>query len=97
MSATILFPAIHKPIIPVQALEYSGTKRFVYVIIDNKVVRTEIVLGARIEDKIVVESGLGIGQKIVTKGLVNMRDGLKVHIVEDDKLELNASDDLGAE
>ena len=55
------------------------------------------MLGARIEDKIVVESGLRIGQKIVTKGLVNMRDGLKVHIVEDDKLELNASDDLGAE
>lgn len=97
MSATILFPPIHKPIIPVQALEYSGTKRFVYVIIDNKVVRTEIMLGARIDDKIVVESGLSLGQQIVTKGLVNMRDGLKVHIVEDDKLELNASADLGAE
>ncbi|OEF22670.1 efflux RND transporter periplasmic adaptor subunit [Vibrio rumoiensis] len=96
MSATIHFPEIHKPIIPVQALEYSGTKRFVYVIEDNKVIRTEITLGARIEDKIVVETGLNIGQKIVTKGLVNMRDGLKVNIVEDNKLELNKAVEQGA-
>lgn len=97
MSATLSFPKIHKPIIPVQALEYSGTKRFVYVIENNKVTRTEITLGVRIEDQIVVESGLVIGQKIVTKGLVNMRDGLAVQVVEETPVNLPTSDRKGAQ
>ncbi|MGV3001431.1 efflux RND transporter periplasmic adaptor subunit [Vibrio sp. E150_018] len=97
MSATLTFPEIHKPIIPVQALEYSGTKRYVYVIENDKVTRTEIILGARIEDKIVVESGLEVGKKIVTKGLVNMRDGLNVKVVEQDSLTMPKSDNQGAE
>ncbi|WP_417878706.1 efflux RND transporter periplasmic adaptor subunit [Vibrio sp.] len=97
MSATLTFPKIHKPIIPVQALEYSGTKRYVYVIENDKVTRTEIILGARIEDKIVVESGLEVGKKIVTKGLVNMRDGLNVKVVEQDSLTMPKSDNQGAE
>lgn len=95
MSATLTFPKIHKPIIPVQALEYSGTKRYVYVIENGKVTRTEIILGARIEDKIVVESGLEIGKQIVTKGLVNMRDGLNVHVIENDHMTLPVQDNLG--
>lgn len=95
MSATLTFPKIHKPIIPVQALEYSGTKRYVYVIESGKVTRTEIILGARIEDKIVVESGLEIGKQIVTKGLVNMRDGLNVHVIENDHMALPVQDNLG--
>ncbi|WP_413698605.1 efflux RND transporter periplasmic adaptor subunit [Psychromonas sp. KJ10-10] len=38
MSAKLVFPVIKEPIIPVQALEYSGTKRFVYVVTEkNKV------------------------------------------------------------
>ncbi|WP_194090857.1 efflux RND transporter periplasmic adaptor subunit [Vibrio hibernica] len=88
MSATVNFPTIHKPIIPVQAMEYSGTKRFVYIInTDTKsgaarVTRTQITLGDRIEDKIVVDSGLKVGQTVVTKGVVNMRDGLAVKVVE---------------
>lgn len=97
MSATLTFPKIHKPIIPVQALEYSGTKRYVYVIENDKVTRTEIILGARIEDKIVVESGLEIGKQIVTKGLVNMRDGLNVKVVEQDSLTMPKSDNQGAQ
>lgn len=97
MSATLTFPKINKPIIPVQALEYSGTKRYVYVLDGDKVTRTEIVLGARIEDKIVVESGLEIGKQIVTKGLVNMRDGLAVKVVENDQLTLPQDVKQGAQ
>lgn len=89
MSATIFFPEEHKPIIPVQALEYSGTKRFVYVIENDKVIRTEITLGARIEDTIVVESGLEVGKQIVTEGLVNMRDGLSVKVIENNEAPTN--------
>jgi len=84
MAADIAFPAISAPIIPVQALEYSGTKRYVYVIgDDNKATRTEVLLGARVENQVVIEAGLTVGQKIVTQGIVNMRDGVTVRVLED--------------
>ncbi|CAH1579287.1 efflux RND transporter periplasmic adaptor subunit [Vibrio rotiferianus] len=79
MNASLAFPAIEAPIIPVQALEYSGTKRFVYVIDeDNKAKRQEVLLGARVDNEVVIESGVEIGDKIVVQGIVNMRDGVEV-------------------
>ncbi|MGR2822361.1 efflux RND transporter periplasmic adaptor subunit [Vibrio vulnificus] len=79
LNTSLAFPAIEAPIIPVQALEYSGTKRYVYVIgSDNKAKRTEVLLGARVENQVVIESGVSIGDKIVVQGIVNMRDGVLV-------------------
>ncbi|GAK85589.1 membrane fusion protein of RND family multidrug efflux pump [Vibrio ponticus] len=79
VSADMDFPAINAPIIPVQALEYSGTKRFVYVIGDDNVAkRTEVILGARVENQVVINKGLEIGDRIVVQGIVNMRDGASV-------------------
>jgi len=79
MSARMVFKAINEPIIAVQSLEYAGTKRFVYVLGEkNKVERREVILGARIGDQAIIESGLEIGERIVVQGLVNMRDGLTV-------------------
>ncbi|MBW3694552.1 efflux RND transporter periplasmic adaptor subunit [Vibrio sp. T187] len=79
IAANMLFPAIEAPIIPVQALEYSGTKRYVYVVgEDNKATRTEVFLGARIDNQVVIDKGIEIGQKIVVQGIVNMRDGVTV-------------------
>ncbi len=85
VSADMAFPPISAPIIPVQALEYSGTKRYVYVIDqDNKVTRTEVLLGARIDNEVVIEKGLEIGDNIVVQGIVNMRDGATVKILSTD-------------
>ncbi len=79
ISASLAFPPIEAPIIPVQALEYSGTKRYVYVVgQDDKATRTEVVLGARVENQVVIEQGLEIGEKVVVQGIVNIRDGAKV-------------------
>ncbi|GLT16794.1 MexH family multidrug efflux RND transporter periplasmic adaptor subunit [Vibrio zhanjiangensis] len=79
VSATMAFPAIEAPIIPVQSLEYSGTKRYVYVVDDKgKAKRTEVLLGARIGNQVVIEQGVSIGDKIVVQGIVNMRDGVTV-------------------
>ncbi|CAE6951138.1 Belongs to the membrane fusion protein (MFP) (TC 8.A.1) family [Vibrio sp. B1REV9] len=79
MNASLAFPAIEAPIIPVQALEYSGTKRFVYVVDENnKATRQEVRLGARVGNEVVIESGVEIGNKIVVQGIVNMRDGVQV-------------------
>lgn len=45
----------------------------------QKVTRTEIELGTRIDDRVIVNQGLNIGDSIVVQGLVNMRDGVKVN------------------
>ncbi|KEY91713.1 membrane protein [Candidatus Photodesmus blepharus] len=79
ISANIIFSPMQVSIIPVQSIEYSGNKRFVYVISqDSKVIRTEVILGSHIGNSIVVERGLEIGQKVVVQGTVNMRDGISV-------------------
>ncbi|KAB0286546.1 efflux RND transporter periplasmic adaptor subunit [Vibrio fortis] len=79
VSAEMDFPPVEAPIIPVQALQYSGTKRYVYVVgEDNKATRTEVFLGARIGNEVVIEKGINIGEKIVVQGIVNMRDGVQV-------------------
>jgi len=110
--STLVFDPISAPIIPVQGLEYSGTKRFVYVLTKNSKVnkpkksreenapkrdekaagnkrtggkantyvveRRQVILGARINNEVLIDSGLEIGERIVVQGLVNMRDGLTV-------------------
>ena len=46
---------------------------------DARVTRTQVLLGARIVDQVLIENGLEIGDRIVVQGLVNMRNGLKVN------------------
>ncbi|MCW8331909.1 efflux RND transporter periplasmic adaptor subunit [Photobacterium sp. SDRW27] len=80
MAATIGFVPQDAAIIPVQALEYSGTKRFVYLVDEQSIARrTEVTLGARVENEVVIQSGINIGDRIVVQGLVNMRDGVSVN------------------
>lgn len=84
MVAELTFPEVNKLIIPVQALEYSGTKRYVYLITEeNKVKRSEVILGARIKNQVLIESGLTINDKIVVQGLVNLSDGLTIKDLSD--------------
>ncbi|MEZ9196587.1 efflux RND transporter periplasmic adaptor subunit [Shewanella sp. 10N.286.54.B9] len=79
MSAILAFPSVSEPVIPVQALEYSGTNRFVYVVGEDGIAkRTKVILGARIDNEVLITDGLTIGDKVVVQGLVNMRDGLMV-------------------
>ncbi|WP_087016470.1 efflux RND transporter periplasmic adaptor subunit [Thaumasiovibrio subtropicus] len=83
MNAALVFAPQEMPVIPVQALEYSGTKRFVYTLDeDNVATRTEITLGGRVDNSVMVEAGLVGGERIVVQGLVNIRDGVTVEDVE---------------
>ncbi|WP_415231108.1 efflux RND transporter periplasmic adaptor subunit [Psychromonas sp.] len=93
MSARMVFPAINAAVIPVQALEYSGTKRYIYIVNQQGMAkRQEVLLGARIKNQVVIEKGVEIGEQIVVQGLVNMRDGLKVKdLSRTDKLEKSST------
>ncbi len=94
MSADIGFAPVTEPVVPVQALEYSGTKRFVYVIDDENIAhRIQVTLGARIGDEVLITSGVNIGDRIVVQGLVNMRDGIQVK----DLAEINHEGDTLAD
>ncbi|ACA85657.1 efflux RND transporter periplasmic adaptor subunit [Shewanella woodyi] len=96
MSANLGLPAVSEPVIPVQAIEYSGTKRFVYVVGEDKLAkRTQVTLGARIKDEVVITQGVDIGEKIVVQGLVNMRDGLRVDELLAPKSHMTADADQG--
>ncbi|WP_028762860.1 efflux RND transporter periplasmic adaptor subunit [Shewanella colwelliana] len=96
MSANVGFAPISEPVIPVQALEYSGTKRFVYVIdADNRAKRTEVSLGARIGDEVLISQGVKVGERIVVQGLVNMRDGLQVDDLSSQLAEGGKVDERG--
>ncbi|MBR9728537.1 efflux RND transporter periplasmic adaptor subunit [Shewanella intestini] len=85
MSAKLTFPATSQAVIPVQAIEYSGTKRFVYLVDDRHVVkRTQVTLGARVDNEVLITQGVNAGDLVVVQGLVNMRDGLNVNVVPSD-------------
>ncbi|EPE37371.1 membrane protein [Candidatus Photodesmus katoptron] len=81
MSVNMLFSPIKALVIPVEAIEYSGTKRFVYIVDKNsKAIRTEVVLGSHVgNNSILIKQGLQIGQKIIVQGIVKVRDGMIIH------------------
>ena len=98
MSANVGFAPVTEPVIPVQALEYSGTKRFVYVIDDNNIAhRTQVTLGARIGDEVLISAGVATGDSIVVQGLVNMRDGLQVEDLSEAKLADSSAQDVDSQ
>ncbi|UPW20645.1 efflux RND transporter periplasmic adaptor subunit [Agarivorans sp. TSD2052] len=79
MRATLVLPPTTQPMIPVQAIEYSGTKRFVYVVDDEQIAhRSEIQLGTRINNYVLIDQGIKLNDTIVVQGLVNIRDGVNV-------------------
>jgi len=83
LEAVMSFPPVHQPVIPVQALEYSGTKRFVYKVDDKQIAhRTEVHLGARVDNLVLITDGLQAGDQIVVQGLVNIRDGVHVKLLQ---------------
>ena len=60
-------------------LEQMG-EYFVYVVGDSsKVTQRKIVLGARINDKVIVKDGLKPGEKIVSEGVQKLKDGTVVN------------------
>ena len=68
--------------IPSDAIIPDADGVYVFVIKDDKVFRRNIAIGATIADRIVIKTGLTIGEKIVTKGNEGLRDGMAVEIVQ---------------
>lgn len=67
-------------LIPYKAVVEQLGEYFVYVVNDNKATQHKIILGTRINDKIVVKSGLNAGENVVIEGVQKLRDSSAVQI-----------------
>lgn len=68
--------------IPLQSVVYRGHNRYVYVIQDEVAHQREVTLGGRTGDRVEVISGLDMGEEIVYRGTVKLRDGAGVEVIE---------------
>ncbi|TGW14652.1 efflux RND transporter periplasmic adaptor subunit [bacterium NHP-B] len=62
-------------LVPMKAIEQSGTRFFVYIVLDNTAIQKEVVLGTREGDVVQIKEGLQGGEPVVTVGQVNIHDG----------------------
>ncbi|MBY6186613.1 efflux RND transporter periplasmic adaptor subunit [Marinobacter hydrocarbonoclasticus] len=85
-------PTEVRPVVPVQAMEYSGSDRYVYTVDEDNVAhRVLIEPGVRQGNTVAVESGLEVGTRIVVKGLVSIKDGSTVHEVSTETASNNGA------
>lgn len=59
-----------------------NNKNFVFLIKENRAVKTPITLGSKLEEMVEVLSGLKTGDRVVLKPLNKMRDGLRIKVAE---------------
>jgi RND family efflux transporter MFP subunit len=59
-----------------------GGKKFVFLIKENRVVKTPITTGAKLGDMVEVLSGVKAGDRVVLKPLDKLRDGLRIKVAE---------------
>lgn len=64
--------------VPTSAILYYDLDTYVYLVKEGKVMRQQIVLGRELLASYIVESGLEVGDEIVTKDLYNLTEGQKI-------------------
>jgi len=60
----------------------SNGKDYVYRVVDQTAIQTEVFTGISVNDNIEIKEGLNVGDQVVTSGLNLLSDGKKVKIVE---------------
>ncbi len=67
-------------LIPYKAVVEQLGEYFVFVDNDNKAIQHKISLGTRINDKVVVRSGLQQGDSVITEGVQKLRDSIAIQV-----------------
>ena len=67
--------------VPETALVPQGDKQFVYLVVDGKVVWTEVERGLRQGTRVEVRKGLKAGDQVVTAGHLKIHDGMAVTVL----------------
>jgi membrane fusion protein (multidrug efflux system) len=69
-------------LVPESAVFAEGQKRLVYRVVDGRATQTEVRLGHRRPGEVEVLSGLSPGERVITAGHQQVRDGARVEVVE---------------
>ena len=84
MQVTLPFASEPLPLIPMQAVEFQGSDRFVYLLgPESRVKRQAVVLGESADSQVSVLSGLKAGDRLVVEGLVAHKWGQQVKVISD--------------
>lgn len=86
LEVALALPAREVTRIPSQAVEYAGAERFVYRLeADGKVRRIPVQLGELHGETVWILTGLSAGERVIVEGLVNLRDGVSVRDLAQEK------------
>ncbi len=69
--------------IPQEALVFQGQETLVYVDENNVALQRRVTLGSRQRQSVEITDGLKVGDRIVVKGIQNLRDGARIKIATD--------------
>ncbi|MFO1350847.1 MAG: efflux RND transporter periplasmic adaptor subunit [Gammaproteobacteria bacterium] len=72
-------------LVPEEALVPQGDKQYVFKVVEDKAVRTEVKLGQRQGAQVEIADGLKAGDQVVTAGQIKIRDGAPVKPISLDK------------
>jgi RND family efflux transporter MFP subunit len=70
-------------VLSTQALLKEGSQYSVFVVENNKAIKKQVKLGDRAENKVEIISGIEVGNKIITFGKGNVKEGSLVKIVNE--------------
>lgn len=65
---------------PYKAVSEQLGEYFIYVVSNNKALQRKVSLGARINDKVIIKSGLQEGDSVVTEGVQKLKDSTAVQV-----------------
>lgn len=63
---------------PYKAVVEQLGENFIYVASNNKAIQHKVVLGQKINDKVVIKSGLNVGDSIVVEGVQKLKDSTAI-------------------
>jgi hypothetical protein len=77
------FGSNERPLLSDRAVlkQVGSNDRYVFVVKDGKAVYTLVQLGARIDDKYEILTGLNEGDKVIIHGNSNLIDGAEVEVI----------------
>ncbi len=77
-------------LVPEEAVLLRGTDSFVFRVEDGKLRRVAIKTGIRKQGEVEVRSGLGVGDRVVTGDVENLKDGQDVRITADQRGDVSS-------
>ena len=86
LQVALPFASERLPLIPMQAVEFQGAQRFVYLLDgEDRVERRAVKLGEAQGNQVSVVSGLQGGERLVVEGVVALKEGMRVRVMQADE------------